>query len=112
MHINQISAAVDSKLQQLDKQLDALVQQQAQAQGQADAGQNPNLAQDIAALQQLRQRLVKSRDLALRAHQLERDTNREARERARLRQRRLGLALCGFSLAAGLALAVYAWFSL
>ena len=108
MHINQISAAVDSKLQQLDKQLDALVQQQAQA----EAGQNPSLAQDIAALQQLRQRLVKSRDLALRAHQLERDTNREARERARLRQRRLGLALCGFSLAAGLALAVYAWFNL
>lgn len=110
MHINQISAAVDSKLQQLDKQLDALVQQQAQ--GQADTGQNPALAQDIAALQQLRQRLVKSRDLALRAHQLERDTNREARERARLRQRRLGLALCGFSLVAGLALAVYAWFNL
>ena len=108
MHINQISAAVDSKLQQLDKQLDALVQQQAQA----DAGQNPALVRDIAALQQLRQRLVKSRDLALRAHQLERDTNREARERARLRQRRLGLALCGFSLAAGLALAVYAWFNL
>lgn len=102
MQIRQLSAAVDVKLRQLDKQLDALTQEQSSATG----NENPQLAQDIKALTQIRHKLVKSRDLAVKAHQLERDTN----EQYRSRQRLLGLILCGVSLLAGLALLAYVVF--
>jgi hypothetical protein len=101
MQIHQLSAAVDIKLRQLDKQLDALTREQSSA-----GNDNPQLAQDIEALVQIRHKLVKSRDLALKAHQLERDTN----EQHRARQRLVGLVLCGISLLAGLALLAYVIF--
>ena len=93
MQIRQLSAAVDVKLRQLDKQLDALNQKQA---SNTD-GSNPQLEQEIEALVQIRHKLVKSRDLAVKAHQLVRDTN----EHYRARQRLMGLALCGISLLGG-----------
>ena len=99
MQIHQLSAAVDVKLRQLDKQLNALTQEQSSAAG----NDNPQLAQDIQALTKIRHKLVKSRDLAVKAHQLERDTN----EQYLSRQRLLGLVLCGVSLLAGLALLGY-----
>jgi hypothetical protein len=99
MQIRQLSAAVDIKLRQLDKQLDALTLERARTSGT----DNPQLTRDIEALTQVRQKLVKSLDLAVKAHQLERDTN----EKYRTRQRILGLALCGVSLLAGVALIAY-----
>jgi CHASE1-domain containing sensor protein len=99
MQIHQLSAAVDTKLRQLDKQLEALTQEQASANG----SDNPQLARDIAALTQIRHKLVKSHDLALKAHQLERATN----DQHRARQRLLGLVLCGVSLLGGVALLAY-----
>jgi hypothetical protein len=99
MQIRQLSAAVDMKLRQLDKQLDALTLEQAKAAN----GENPQLAEDIKALTQIRHKLVKSRDLAVKAHQLERETN----EKYRARQRLFGFVLCGFSLLVGAALIAY-----
>lgn len=99
MQIHQLSATVDTKLRQLDKQLEELTQAQASANG----SDNPQLVRDIAALTQIRHKLVKSHDLALKAHQLERATN----EQYRARQRLFGLALCGVSLLGGAALLTY-----
>lgn len=88
MQIRQVSAALDHQLAQLDKQLKKLEAQQN--------GQEPNaqLNQDIIALQQIRAKLIKSKDLAWRAHQLQ-DQNDEQR---RARQRVIGLSLCTFSV--------------
>ncbi|MFC3114200.1 hypothetical protein [Cellvibrio fontiphilus] len=100
MHIRQISAALDTKVAQLDKQLKQL-QDQQQRQGD---NPEPNLLEDITALNQMRDKLLKSKDLAWRAHQL-RDANDEER---RARQRAMGLAMCGVSLLGALLLIYFA----
>jgi len=89
MQIRQVSAALDHKLAQLDQQLKKLEQEQ-----QNHSAPNPQLAQDILALQQIRTKLVKSKDLAWRAHQLQYQND----EQARARQRVIGLSLCIFSV--------------
>lgn len=89
MQIRQVSAALDHKLAQLDQQLKKLEQEQ-----QNNSAPNPQLAQDILALQQIRTKLVKSKDLAWRAHQLQHQND----EQARARQRVIGLSLCIFSV--------------
>lgn len=99
MQIRELSAAVDVKLRQLDKQLDELNRKQSNN----DDGDDRQTKQEIEALIQIRHKLVKSRDLAVKAHQLERDTN----EHYRARQRIIGLVLCGISLLGGLALIAY-----
>ncbi len=96
MHIRQLSAALDAKLAQLDHQLKELEAQHQQAGGLAD----PQVTRDIAALQQIRDKLLKSKDIAWRAHQL-RDNKDEQR---RARQRAMGLILCGLSLLGGVLL--------
>jgi hypothetical protein len=63
---------------------------------------NPQLEQDILALQQIRAKLVKSKDLAWRAHQLQHQND----EHSRARQRVIGLSLCVFSVI-GAGLLVY-----
>ncbi len=100
MHIRQISAALDTKLAQLDKQLKQLQDQQLRQ------GDNPeqSLLEDIAALNQMRNKLLKSKDIVWRAHQL-RDDNDEQR---RARQRALGLAMCGLSLLGAVVLIYFA----
>ena len=68
MQIRQVPAALDQKLAQLDQQLKKYETQRAQHNsGEPD----PQLEQDILALQQIRTKLVKSKDLAWRAHQLQ-----------------------------------------
>lgn len=89
MQIRQVSAALDHKLAQLDQQLKKLEQEQ-----QNSSEPNPQLAQDILALQQIRTKLVKSKDIAWRAHQLQHQND----EQARARQRVIGLSLCIFSV--------------
>lgn len=90
MQIKDLTANVEQKLRQLDQQLVDL----NRAQTLAGVEDGERLAADISALQQVRHKLVKSRDLALEAHQLERSTN----EQLRRRQKYIGLGLCIFSL--------------
>lgn len=96
MHIRQLSAALDTKLAQLDQQLKQLELEQIH-QGSSAA---PQLAEDIAALTQIRSKLLKSKEIAWRAHQLQ----DEGDEHRRARQRLVGLLLCGISLAGALVL--------
>jgi hypothetical protein len=91
MQIRQVSAALDHKLAQLDQQLKKLEREREQQNGSEP---NPQLAQDILALQQIRSKLIKSKDLAWRAHQLQHQND----EQARARQRVIGLSLCIFSV--------------
>ncbi len=91
MQIRQVSAALDHKLAQLDQQLKKLEQQRVQ---QNSSEPNPQLEQDILALQQIRTKLVKSKDIAWRAHQLQHQND----EHSRARQRVIGLSLCVFSV--------------
>lgn len=90
MQIRQVSAALDQKLAQLDQQLKQLEQQRVQE----NNDQHPQLDQDIQALQQIRTKLIKSKDIAWRAHELQ----DQGDERKRARQRVFGLSLCIFSL--------------
>lgn len=89
MQIRQVSAALDHKLAQLDQQLKKLGQEQ-----QRSATNNAQLDQDILALQKVRDKLVKSKELAWRAHQLQQTND----EDSRARQRVIGLSLCAFSV--------------
>ncbi|MDR7092015.1 hypothetical protein [Cellvibrio fibrivorans] len=91
MQIRQVSAALDHKLAQLDQQLKKLEEQRVQ---QNSSEPNPQLEQDILALQQIRTKLVKSKDIAWRAHQLQHQND----EHSRARQRVIGLSLCVFSV--------------
>ncbi len=91
MQIRQLSAALDTKLAQLDQQLKKLEAQRASQIGKESLMQ---LDQDIIALQQIRAKLIKSKDLAWRAHQLQHQNDEESRAR----QRAIGLSLCAFSL--------------
>lgn len=87
MQIRQVSAVLDSKLAQLDKQLKQLEQEQL-------ANPNPQRNQDIEALQQVRGKLEKSKALAWRAHELQNQNDEDKRARQRL----IGLSLCAISL--------------
>ncbi|MCE3253904.1 MAG: hypothetical protein K0Q67_2924 [Cellvibrio sp.] len=91
MQIRQVSAALDHKLAQLDQQLKKLEHQREQ---QNNSEPNPQLEQDILALQQIRTKLVKSKELAWRAHQLQHQNDAQSRAR----QRMIGLSLCIFSV--------------
>jgi hypothetical protein len=91
MQIRQVSAVLDHKLAQLDQQLKKLEEQRAR---QNNSEEIPQLEQDILALQQIRTKLIKSKDIAWRAHQLQHQND----EQSRARQRVIGLSLCAFSL--------------
>ena len=91
MQIRQVSAALDRKLAQLDQQLKKLEEQRAPHNGTAP---NPQIEQDILALQQMRIKMVKSKDIAWRAHQLQHQND----EQGRARQRVIGLSLCILSV--------------
>lgn len=98
MQIRQVSAALDLKLAQLNQQLKKLEQDRNHADANGSAAQ---IDQDILALQKIRAKLVKSKDIAWRAHQLQ----SEGDEQQRARQRMIGLSLCAISvIGAGLLL--------
>lgn len=90
MQIRQVSAALDHKLAQLDQQLKKLEQQRKEQ----TAAQQPQLEQDIIALQKIRAKLIKSKEIAWRAHQLQNQND----DHSRARQRAIGLSLCVFSV--------------
>ena len=94
MNIQQISTNIDQKLSQLDQQLTRL---QAQLPGAGD--NREQLLNDMAALEQIKTKLQKSRSLMWQAHELQ-----TGGDQKRLQQKRwLGIGLCAVS---GLGLAI------
>ncbi len=87
MNINQLSANIDAKLLQLEQQLNHLQRQLKQK-----TGDNAQLTQDIAALEKLKFKLNKSRDLAWRAHELQSNNNKHQLQQKRM----IGIGLCVF----------------
>ena len=98
MQITELSARIDHKLTELDQQLAQLQSRHAEAQ---DPQQQQQLATDIRALTNIRTKLLKSKDIAWRAHELQND---RAENRRYDQQRLLGLVLCIISGAAALVL--------
>lgn len=91
MQISQVTAALDLKLTQLDQQLKTLEQERIQPN---PARSTPEIDNDIDSLLKIRTKLVKSKDIAWRAHQLQSQND----DQRRARQRLIGLSLCGVSL--------------
>ena len=89
MDINQLTTTINAKHSQLEQQISHLQQQLVQAHGE-EAHQ---LERDLNTLEQLQLKLTKSRDLALRAHELQ--TNQTGKNHQK--KRMLGIGLCVFS---------------
>jgi len=98
MQITELSARIDHKLIELDQQLAQLQSRHAETQ---DPQQQQQLATDITALTNIRAKLLKSKDIAWRAHELQNDSDENRRYD---QQRLLGLVLCIISGAAALVL--------
>src|SRR5690625_2324428 len=90
MSINHLSANIERNLARLDQQLANL----RDARQQVDAAAATAIDNDIATLLDTRARLLKSRSLAQRAHQLQQRPNPTQRD---TRYRTLRLALMLFS---------------
>jgi hypothetical protein len=104
MQINQLSANIDQKLAELDQQLDNLHKRRAEAQ---DVTQQEKIARDITVLNKIKLKLLKSKDIAWRAHQMRQEQEDLQRND---RQRLLGLALCIFSAVGAVVLiGIYFW---
>ena len=101
MNIHKLSANVDAKLLQLEQQLNQLHEQLNQT-----TGDKTQLTQDIAALEVLKSKLKKSRDLARRAHELQQDNNKQFQQK-----RMIGIGLCVFCSLGLLAIAAYVMLS-
>jgi hypothetical protein len=104
MQIDHLSEHIENKLSRLDQQLANL--REARQQVDEPAAQSV-IDDDIATLLDTRARLLKSRSLAWRVHQLRQQTDPSTRD---TRYRSLGLALMIFSgvALAGL-IAMYFW---
>ena len=100
MQIRELSATLDLKLAQLDKQLKILVKTLERNRKQTSGEQqSAQIEKEILALQVMREKLVKSKELAWRAHELQ----AQGGEQSRIRQRAVGILLCIVSvLGAGL----------
>jgi hypothetical protein len=102
MNIKNISAALDNQLLSIEKQLKQLHEQLAQQQTtELATSSQTQLEQDIAALSRIREKLIKSKDLAWRAHEL---SSSQPSEKQRARQRLMGLSLISISLIGGMVL--------
>jgi hypothetical protein len=89
MDINQLSANIDTKLVQLDQQLSQLKLQLTKIEG----GEDQELRKTITTLEQVKHKLIKSRDIAWRAHELQSSNDHTQLKRNRM----IGLGLCIFS---------------
>lgn len=84
MNIQQLSNNIDQKLAQLDKQLAALQQRLA------SEDNKDQLHKDIQTLEQIKNKLQKSRNIMWQAHELQLGSDQK-----RLREKRwLGIGLC------------------
>lgn len=104
MEINKLSAQLDQKLRELEQRLQQLLAKRQQA---ANAEDQAKLDGDIRALQLIKAKLIKSRDIAWRAHQLQQNHQ----ELESLQQKRqIGLALCILSAAGAIILlGIFLW---
>jgi AICAR transformylase/IMP cyclohydrolase PurH len=96
MDINQLSANIDTKLVQLDQQLSQLKLQLTKIEGgedQEQGGEDQELRKTITTLEQVKHKLIKSRDIAWRAHELQSSNDHTQLKRNRM----IGLGLCIFS---------------
>lgn len=104
MQINQLSANIDQKLTELDQQLESLQKRRAETH---DVAQQEKIARDITVLNKIKLKLLKSKDIAWRAHQMRQEQEDLQRND---RQRLLGLALCIFSAVGAVVLiGIYFW---
>lgn len=104
MKINELSANIDQKVTELEQQLENLQTQRTQT---TDPSSDQKLLADIAALNKIKLKLLKSREIAWRAHQLLRE---QEDQRSDDRKRLLGIALCIFSAVGAVTLiGIYFW---
>lgn len=87
MQIKQLSAMLDNKLAELDARV--VKQEKNLSSTEVDAEKN-KIQQELNELARLRDKLVKSRELAWEAHSLERKSNKQLNQRKAM----IGLALC------------------
>jgi exonuclease VII large subunit len=84
MNIQQLSNNIDQKLTLLDKQLATLQQRLA------SEGENDQMRKELTALEQIKRKLQKSRNIMWQAHELQLGSDQK-----RLNQKRwLGIGLC------------------
>ena len=89
MNIQEISLNIDQKVAQIDKQL-ASIQQRINAGSTANKSENEQLLKDMVALERIKTKLQKSRNIMWEAHDLQ-----HGMDQKRLREKRwLGIALC------------------
>lgn len=91
MNIDQLSRQIAEKTARLNQQIATL---EARMQQPESADHQQQLSHEIAALQELKAKLRKSGDIARRAYELQQAGNND---QARIRQRRLAIALCTVS---------------
>ena len=92
MNIDEISLNIDQKIAQIDKQLINL-QKKLSAGVADDQSARDQISKDLAALEQIKIKLQKSRSIMWQAHDLQRNTDQK-----RLREKRwLGIGLCVIS---------------
>lgn len=87
MQIKQLSAMLDNKLAELDARV--VRQEKVLSTTDVDAEKN-KIQQELNELARLRDKLIKSRDLAWEAHSLERNSNKQLNQRKAM----IGLTLC------------------
>ncbi|WP_111643164.1 hypothetical protein [Marinimicrobium alkaliphilum] len=102
MQIDDLTQRVNDKISELDETLEA---RRKALLASEDSDERQQLAADLDALIATRHKLLKSRDLARRAHELAQALPESPSLR---RRRRLGLGLCIFSAVALVVLAVIA----
>jgi hypothetical protein len=89
MNIEELSLNIDQKIAQIDKQV-ANLQHKLSTADIADQSAKDRTRKDIAALEQIKIKLQKSRSIMWKAHELQRGTDQR-----RLREKRwLGIGLC------------------
>lgn len=93
MNIQQISNNIDQKLAQLDQQLVQIHAQLANTDNHSEQLLREQLLKDAIALEQIKTKLQKSRNIMWQAHELERGSDRKRTREKHL----LGLALLAIS---------------
>jgi hypothetical protein len=105
MQITTLSNQLEQKLVELDQRLDGLRRELATSQDEAE---RHKLSSDLDALEVIKDKLIKSRDIAWRAYDLQQQT----REMKQIRRNRwIGLTLCVISVLGGLILIGIIWWT-
>ena len=87
MQIKQLSAMLDTKLAELDARV---VRQEKNLTNTEISEENQKIQLELNELARLRNKLIKSKELAWEAHSMERESNKAVNQRKAI----IGLALC------------------